>query len=353
MDINYIAPINSLGYGVAGLNILKSLNKNNKVSYFPIGEPSLQNRQDYELVSETISNAKKPNFKAPCVRIWHQHDMSQFVGKGIHAGFPIFELDTFTEQEIHHLKSLDTILVCSQWAKDIILNNLEHDSVVVSPLGVDRSVFQQTEVTDGSTKFFNCGKWEIRKGHDILFEAFNSAFNEDDDVELWMMCHNPFYSEEENREWENLYLSSKLGSKIKIIPRQETHLDVFNIMSGVDCGVFPARAEGWNLELLEMMSCGKSVIATDYSAHTEFCSGDNCGLIPINETELAYDGKWFSGQGSWAKIDESAKKSIANEMRKVHELKKTGSLKVNSKGVQRASELSWDNTSEKILGALQ
>ena len=169
MDINYIAPINSLGYGVAGLNILKSLNKNNKVSYFPIGEPSLQNRQDYELVSETISNAKKPKFKAPCVRNMHQHDMSQFVGKGIHAGFPIFELDTFTEQEIHHLKSLDTILVCSQWAKDIILNNLEHDSVVVSPLGVDRSVFQQTEVTDGSTKFFNCGKWEIRKGHDILF----------------------------------------------------------------------------------------------------------------------------------------------------------------------------------------
>ena len=102
-----------------------------------------------------------------------------------------------------------------------------------------------------------------------------------------------------------------------------------------------------------MMSCGKSVIATDYSAHTEFCNKDNCGLIPINETELAYDGKWFSGQGSWAKIDETAKKSIADEMRKVHELKKAGSLKVNSKGVQRASELSWDNTSEKILGALQ
>ena len=76
-----------------------------------------------------------------------------------------------------------------------------------------------------------------------------------------------------------MYKGSGLGNKIRMIPRQKTQNDVYNIMIQTDCGVFPARAEGWNLELLEMMACGKQVIATNYSAHTEFCNPDNCRLI--------------------------------------------------------------------------
>ena len=64
-------------------------------------------------------------------------------------------------------------------------------------------------------------------------------------------------------------------------------------MAQTDCGIFPSRAEGWNLELLEMLACIKSVITTHYSAHTEFCDDVNSDLVEIKETELAYDGKWF------------------------------------------------------------
>ena len=39
-------------------------------------------------------------------------------------------------------------------------------------------------------------------------------------------------------------------------------------MAEAHCGVFPARSEGWNLGLVEMLSMGRHVIATDYSAHT-------------------------------------------------------------------------------------
>ena len=37
MNINYLAPINKLGYGVVGTNIYSELIKNNNVSLFPIG----------------------------------------------------------------------------------------------------------------------------------------------------------------------------------------------------------------------------------------------------------------------------------------------------------------------------
>ena len=66
-------------------------------------------------------------------------------------------------------------------------------------------------------------------------------------------------------------------------------------MSKVDVGIFPSRAEGWNLEILELMSCGKHIITTNYSAHTEFCNKENALLVDIDELETAYDGKWFLG----------------------------------------------------------
>lgn len=351
MEINILSPINQLGYGVAGLNIVKSLSLTSKVALWPIGPIEICTQQDADIIKSVIQNAYKPNFNCSCIRIWHQHDMSQFVGKGNHIGFPFFELDTFSEQEKHHLNSLDYIFVSSQWAKDICLKQLlvNEDKVKVVPLGVDRQIFKVSPKHNGKTIFLNCGKWEVRKGHDILIDIFCDTFNQDDDVELWMMSTNPFLKKEEAEEWENMYLKSKLGDKVKIIPRQNTQYEVYNIMSEVDCGVFPSRAEGWNLELLELMSCGKHVIATNYSAHTEFCNNSNCHLVSINDLETAYDGKWFHGNGMWAKIDVSAKQQISNFMQQIHQQKKSGTLPINQAGILTAEQFSWSNTARKIM----
>ena len=183
--------------------------------------------------------------------------------------------------------------------------------------------------------------------------AFNEAFNQDDDVELWMMCDNPFYSEEENFKWERLYRSSALGDKVRVVPRQPSQQDVYNVMSQADCGVFPARAEGWNLELLEMMSCGKQVIATNYASHTEFCNEDNCMLVNTDDLEDAHDGKWFRGQGKWASIKEEQITQIAEHMRAVHEKKKKDELNINQAGVDTAKQFSWLNSAKKIIEAIE
>ena len=287
--------------------------------------------------------------------------MSQFVGKGIHVGFPIFELDSFTREEQHHLLSLDKIFVCSKWAKEVILkscmkqilqNTTLCDNIHVVPLGVDRGIFAETLSNRTETIFFNCGKWEIRKGHDVIAKAFNEAFNREDNVELWMMCDNPFLSGEESKEWADLYKRSRLGDKIRLIPRQQSQKDVYNIMRQTDCGVFPSRAEGWNLELLEMMSCGKHVIATNYSAHTEFCSEENCRLIKIDKLESAYDGKWFFHQGQWGSLGDKQFHSLVKNFREIHELKKSGNLSVNTSGIDTAKKYSWENTADKIIGSL-
>lgn len=344
--INLMTPINSLGYGVAGLNIYKSLLELTDVGLWVIGGPEVYTKEDYELVQHGLATARMWDNEATCVKIWHQHDMAQLVGKGKRIGFPFFELDKFTKQEIHSLNSLDAIFVTSQWAKEIILSETNIKEVGVVRLGVDQNIFSsKPKEQEDKTIFFNCGKWEIRKGHDVLVDIFNKAFTKEDNVELWMMCYNPFLTEKQNAEWENLYLDSHLGSKIKIIPRVRTHQEVYNIMSRIDCGIFPSRAEGWNLELLECMASGKQVIATNYAAHTEFCHAGNCCLVNITEKEIAYDGKWFHGNvGSWASISHEQQDCFIEHMRSVHANKK-----LNEEGIKTAQNLTWNNSAREIL----
>ena len=346
------APINSLGYGVAGYNIAKQLAKqlDYKLTLFPIGQP------EPELYEELTpydwrSQKKIINWSDDCLKVWHQNGLHEMVGKGHRVGFPIFELDKFTEEEKLSIESCDDIFVCSNWAKDIIQEEAGKTAKVV-PLGVDRSVFNENNNSHRpATIFFNCGKWEIRKGHDVLLQCFEKAFNQNDNVELWLLCENPFI-EKINKEWINYYKNSNLSNKIRILPRQKTQRDVYNIMRQVDCGVFPVKAEGWNLELLELLSCGKNVITTNYSGHTEFTNSKNSYLVEINELEPAYDGIWFHGQGNWAKIGDKQKDSFAEKMKYVHSLKQNGELGLNIAGIETARHFSWENTAKEILNGI-
>ena len=361
--INILAPINQLGYGVTGLNIVKALSKLTDVALWIIGEThqtsgiydssiklQVTNQEDAEVCKNALQNATLFDHTKPCLKIWHQHDMAQFVGSGKHVGFPIFELDTFNDLERHHLRSVDELFVCSHWAKEIIETNDIKVKTNVIPLGVDASIFQFQPLKPSDidkkekTIFFNCGKWEIRKGHDVLIKAFKKAFDATDNVELWMLCQNPFNTPEEEAQWKLLYNHPK----IRIIPRVNTQEEVYNIMQKVDCGVFPSRAEGWNLEILELMACGKHVIATNYSAHTEFCTKDNSDLVTIKETELAYDGKWFHGYGNWAKIGDQELDQVAGYMVDFHK-RNSDQKYINKAGIETALEFSWNNSARKIL----
>jgi len=348
MRLNLQAPINQLGYGVAGINTLKALQAQDvEVSLFTIGQPQVTNQADADAVRKGLETAQMFDPQAPCIKIWHQNQMAERIGSGKFIGFPIFELDTFNDLEKHHLNSCDELMVCSKWAKDIIQSSVSFKPTYVIPLGVDVELFPPAPVRqDDKTIFFNCGKWEIRKGHDVLIQAFRKVAEEYDNVELWMMCSNPFNSQEENNRWHQLYNHPK----VKLIPRAETQREVYNIMSQVDCGVFPSRGEGWNLELLEMMAVGKYVITTNYSAHTEFCSQENATLIPITDVEPAFDGKWFFGQGNWAKIDDEEVNLLTQEMNLFAETYKG---QQNTAGIETAKTFSWQNTAREIIKCLK
>lgn len=346
--LNLSCPVNQTGYGIASFNLLKNLNNQFDITYFPIGQPLIDNQLDYELLTSLLSNRLKIDIYAPYIKIWHQFDLLEHIGRGSYYAYPFFELDTFNYNEKINMSVPDHLFVTSNWAKEILINNQISKPITVVPLGVDRNIFSDSlnsnvSRTNDNYIFLNIGKWEIRKGHDILYKLFNDAFPTEEDVELWVVASektNNYSDANELIKWKNTYSSSR----IKIYSGFNTQKEIANVISQSDCGIYPSRAEGWNMELLETMSMNKPVIATNFSAHTEFCNPDNCFLVDIDSVEKANDGKAFHGQGNWAKLGQNQYDQIIEHMRYCYKNK----IRSNNNGVKTAKLYSWANSSNII-----
>lgn len=348
MNISFNGPINHTGYGIASFNILKELLKEHNITFFPKGQPSVDNQKDYDLVMDLLSHQNNLDINAPCLKIWHQFDLAERIGRGKYFALPFFELDTFSEREKQHMNVPDHIFVTSKWAQNVIEQNNISTTTSVAPLGVDLDIF---DFENYSTKkhdkyvFLNIGKWEVRKGHDILLDIFQSAFPKEQDIELWIVASehtNNYSSPEQLSEWKKKY---SVDPRIKLSTGVESQHDIAKIIGQASCGIFMSRAEGWNLELLECMAMNKPVIATNFSAHTEFCTKENSYLVDIDELEKAIDGKAFMGQGNWARITSKQIDQCIEHMRYVYKNR----IDNNPVGLKTAKNLSWKNSADCII----
>jgi glycosyltransferase involved in cell wall biosynthesis len=180
-------------------------------------------------------------------------------------------------------------------------------------------------------------------------ELFKKAFPNEEDVELCILASentNSYSSKEELDQWKSMYMTD---DRVNLINGLNSHYEIAELINNSDCGIFPSRAEGWNLELLEMMSMNKPVIATNYSSHTEFCNSDNCYLVNIHTYEKAYDGKAFAGQGNWAKIDLDQKDQIIEYMRYCY----SNRVNTNINGVKTAEKFNWLDSAKSLLRCIK
>ena len=346
-NINLYCPLGYTGYGITSLNILNELDKRCEVSLFPIGKANtgLNSLKDSDIINKCIFNARKFDANAPCLKIWHQHDLALRIGKGKYYSFPFFELDKLSPIEIHNINSCDIVFTATNWSKQILIENNITIPIIVCPLGVDNSIFYpRKHNSDNKYIFFHIGKWEKRKSQDIILQCFERSFTKDDNVELWLCPHNPFLTEAEHRHWVNMVKYHKLADKIRIFPRFPTQNDLASVISEADCGVFISRAEGWNNEIIESMSMNKPCIVTNYSAHTQYCTKDNSFLVEVKEKELANDDKWFFGQGYWAKLGQDEIDSIIDFMRYVY----NNNIRTNPEGLKTSNQYSWTETAKII-----
>jgi glycosyltransferase involved in cell wall biosynthesis len=164
----------------------------------------------------------------------------------------------------------------------------------------------------------NVGKFEKRKGVDLLLNAYAKNFY-NKDVRLLGLWSNPF-----NKDWakeihesltslgfskvdtlanRNIYRLN--DCKVELVGRLSDRRFVATMIKAADCAVYPHRAEGWGLPIIESMALGVPTIATFYSGPTEYLTPENAELIHVSQLESAVDGQFFRGdRGNWAVVEE-------------------------------------------------
>jgi glycosyltransferase involved in cell wall biosynthesis len=93
------------------------------------------------------------------------------------------------------------------------------------------------------------------------------------------------------------------------------------LISICDCYVSLHRAEGLGLTMLEAMSYGKPVIATNYSGNCDFMDANNSFPVPFELVKIGQGSDPYNENGVWAQPDVF---KAAEYMRKVFENREEG-----------------------------
>jgi autotransporter strand-loop-strand O-heptosyltransferase len=204
--------------------------------------------------------------------------------KGPKIGYNVWESTEQPNDFFEKWKTFDQMWVPSQWQAECTINQgADPNKVKVVPEGVDTSTFYPEDVdhedyNDGRFKFILFGRWDYRKSTKEIIESFLSTFTKDEPVDLILSIDNPYSGDGCNTTEERLekYGFNDDRLKIKHFPSREDYIKY--IKKGhvfLSC----ARSEGWNLPLIEAMSCGTPSIYSNCSGQLEFAK--NKGL-PVN-----------------------------------------------------------------------
>lgn len=372
--LNLYGPINELGYGTFVRGLIQGLYQTGNKDFFLniIGNIETEDQLEAQQYSAQCNRLWRRS--APGIAIWHEFDLCKFSGNKL-IGFPIFETTGFQPLALNYLSQMDSVFVMSHWAKGVVetATNRTVPVYVIPGAGLLPS-FNATasEINIPKNKnaftFLYVGKFEKRKSTIEVLQAYLKAFRETrEETRLLLHCYNPF---DKNflQTIQHVFLSNglrivpstsqssivgSLGNCIVEVPLGRIpKMQIAQLYRYAHIGVFPSRAEGWNLPLMEALQSGLPCITTNYSAHTEYANkeyGFNENLLLNNlKMTTAVDNVWFHGnRGEWADISvsELAEKMLSSYKNYDKIIKEFNNEKL-------VNTFTWKNTAIKFLNAL-
>lgn len=348
MSFHYQAPLNPTGFGVCGRGLFRGLEGLGLAPQLtPLYGVDLDQEAGDDPSLVQAAAARRVDPRADVLKVWHHHcDLTDWAGRGRRHLYTFFEVDRLPSGQVEDLnRQTDEVWAASRWGCEVLrASGYEHELRVL-PGGVDRGVFHaavRPAAVEGlrpeTFVFVTAGKWSLNKGHDILLQAFHSAFRPSDDVALVCQCFNSvrggdFDGPTQSGRWARWFMRSDLGRAGKIFVGERplpSQVDLAALFARADCGVFSFRAEGFCLELFEMAAMGKPVIATAATAPAEYLNEIGAVGVAADGTEAAYDPPFFHGEAEWARLGPTYVRRLADAMRAAFEAGPTKNVRGQS-----------------------
>jgi glycosyltransferase involved in cell wall biosynthesis len=207
------------------------------------------------------------------------------------VGYTFFEDSLLPAGAIENARRyFDVVAAGSSWCERILRDHgLTATATIVQ--GVDPQIFNSTASEKSFLKdrfvVFSGGKFELRKGQDLVLRAYKVLQDRHRDTLLvtswfnrWEFSMNTMRASPYIRfnpgSRDYVSLMQRLMVDNGVDPRRVVHLPpqpngtMAGIYKNTDVGLFPNRCEGGtNLVLMEYMACGKPAIASLSSGHKD------------------------------------------------------------------------------------
>ena len=187
------------------------------------------------------------------------------------------------------LKHADGAICISQAVKRHLANYLPSDTVII-PNGIIPPKLRHSDFPHDEMRFLVVGRLTRLKGLDVALRALSGLKGYD-----WTL--DVLGEGDERVSLELLASELGIGERVRFLGDRERQ-EVESYMAGASCLLFPSYSEGMGLVVLEALSAGLPVIASDLEALREFAEGE---LVPAGNVEAwrnAIEGFIVSGVSS-------------------------------------------------------
>jgi glycosyltransferase involved in cell wall biosynthesis len=277
---------------------------------------------------------------------------------GHNINWAVFESTRIPSQLFETMRK-HTLWLPTEWARKIAIGQgIAADSISVIPEGVNTDLYHSYLIPEQEKfRFLLIGKYEQRKSVDQAITAFVQAFGNDPAVEL--VIKSDFFK---NPELKYRQLTDRIAAtgvdNIRLIWGYQTAMELANLYRTASVFLFPTRAEGWGLPLIEAAATGLPLITTYHSGQTEFLQHIRTSCVLLNYTLEPIDCAEYQGfypehdddYGKWAVTTVSEIADVLHTAYSDYTRLRTAAVK-NSQIIR--TRYSWANSATLALGVLK
>ncbi|EDO9795502.1 glycosyltransferase [Campylobacter fetus] len=256
----------SYSLAIVNKNILKSLDdfSNLDISVSPYEEQK-ELKSDDPYLNKFIKTTNSD------ITIYHHYPLIKNTDKNSFCVALFFwEESKIPQNTIDELNAnYNAIIVSSYFIKKVLIDNGCTTTIKVVNIPIIEFKTKNPTVFHKDIKLFHISSCFPRKGADILLCAFNELCKNNEFK--FTLTIKTFYNPHNNiKQLLNSLVDKKYQNRVNIIFDELSQDKILKLYEEADIIVLPTRGEGLNYPAIEGAISQKPIIATGYSAHTDF-----------------------------------------------------------------------------------
>lgn len=308
------------------------------------------NHAFFDYVNKCVKKANAEHSRdVPSFKLWHLTEGLHSISR-VNNLLTFYELDEPTASEINLAKNQDKLIFTNKYSQEVF-NQFGVDSHVI-PLAFDKYNFKRVskKYFDDDRIVFNLsGKFEKRKHHRKIIQAWVKKFGNNKKYFLQCSIYNPFLQEKQNRD---LFIDAVGGQSVfnvQFLGHMPTNSLYNDYLNSSDVIIGMSGAEGWGLPEFQSIALGKHSVVLNAHSYKEWATPDNSVLIDPTGKEPAYDGIFFHKGQEWnqGNIFSFNDDDFISGCEKA--IERVENNHVNENGLKLQEQFSLDKTLDKLL----